>query len=59
MTVNPVGGPNRDDDPTDTEKDATREQREHPGTPADTGSVAGESPKDDPDEEGEDRFDAG
>ncbi|MEU2199216.1 hypothetical protein [Isoptericola sp. NPDC019482] len=52
--------PNRaeEDDPR---RQAERERAAHDsdGKAADVGAVPGEKPKDDPDEEGEDRFDAG
>lgn len=46
----------------DPRHQAERERAAHDrgdGKAADVGAVPGEQPKDDPDEEGEDRFDAG
>jgi len=68
MTEHPTEQPT--DDPTtedradrdDPRHQAERERAVHDagdGSAADVEAVPGETPKDDPDEEGEDRFDAG
>ncbi|MFC8597418.1 MULTISPECIES: hypothetical protein [unclassified Isoptericola] len=46
-------------DEDDPRHQAERERAVHDGESADVETVPGEAPKDDPDEEGEDRFDAG
>ncbi|MFD6176581.1 MULTISPECIES: hypothetical protein [unclassified Isoptericola] len=45
--------------PDDPRRQAERERAVHDGRAADVGAVPGEKPKDDPDAEGEERFDAG
>ncbi|WP_166848210.1 hypothetical protein [Isoptericola sp. BMS4] len=46
-------------DEEDAQPLSERERALRDGRAADVGAVPGEDPKDDPDEEGEDRFDAG
>ncbi|MEN5074038.1 hypothetical protein ABE437_09490 [Isoptericola cucumis] len=59
MSENPTGEDPTDEDRT-SENVVTREEQERaPGTPTGREAAPGEAPKDDPDEEGEDRFDAG
>lgn len=51
--------PNERTRPDEEETLSARERALRDGRAADVGAVPGEDPKDDPDEEGEDRFDAG
>lgn len=57
MSEHPTERPGTDED--DPRHQAERERAAHDGKAADVGAVPGEKPKDDPDEDGEDRFDAG
>lgn len=63
MSEHPTEQNRADED--DPRRQAERERAAHDGgdggdgKAADVGAVPGEKPKDDPDEEGEDRFDAG
>ncbi|MEL7976381.1 hypothetical protein AAG589_10995 [Isoptericola sp. F-RaC21] len=57
MSDHPADRKRPDED--DPRRQADRERAVHDGRPADVEAVPGEKPKDDPDEEGEDRFDAG
>ncbi|SKC41627.1 hypothetical protein [Krasilnikoviella flava] len=60
MSEHPTERDRPDED--DPRHQAERERAVHDGDAgqaADVGAVPGEKPKDDPDEEGEDRFDAG
>jgi len=57
MSEHPTEPDRADED--DPRHQAERERAAHDGKAADVGAVPGEKPGDDPDEEGEDRFDAG
>ncbi|MFC7876630.1 hypothetical protein [Isoptericola sp. NPDC057391] len=57
MSEHPTERHRADED--DPRHQAERERAAHDGEAADVEAVPGDKPKDDPDEEGEDRFDAG